>query len=454
MSPSDLPRSLELLTRFDDAVDGKAAASVIGKIASLLGETGEADKGIREQLVETIDRVPRARELAGADALAVLRQALSSKMPTYPNEASTSLHGQLTLAEHLDADARGQVAADLERFLQSPEAQKIRDFVAREIPRVKDVFESSGWLRPLGRRLASAGNEASACEILMALLSAGKLLDSEDEAVEYLLAVLRDPSQTGWRHTLRATGQVIQERAFSTRRKRDLPHVQKIFDAAVEVARSQPTAVTPGALDLALDLALVILQSWNLAKEPLVACLAALIRTNGDPPREAVKGTVQKGVDAGILTPSEQESIIESMVAYLRGAAPETPQQLGILYDTLELLRQTVSSKANEIYEVVRSYSRPDGLRPTFVQPGMRPIAYQHIAKIGYIPKEDARHQLGEMLHEAMGAADDSLRKAIVETLAALRKAKIMPASKVWFEIHRYVVTLGDSYQELAKGFA
>lgn len=451
MSPNDLPRSLELLTRFDDAVDGEAAASVIAKIGDLLTQTGEeeADKAIREQLVETIERVPKARQLAAADVLAAFRQALASKIPTYPDEAATLLRGELTVARHLAEDELGQVAADVQQFLENGEAEIVRAFTESEIPRAKEALESSIWLEPLGRRLANAPDEQSAYGILVTLLNAGKLLDRRDEALEQLLAVLRNPSQTGWPHALRSTGQVIEEGAFFTRPKKDLAHVQQIFDTAVEVVNSQPAAVAPDGLDLPL----VILQSWQLAKEPLLACLAALTRTNGDGPREAVRGTVQKGIDAGVLTPSEQEAIIEAVVGYLNEAAPETPQQLGTLYDTLQLLRQMVPSKSDEIYEVIRGYSRPDGLRPTFVQPEMRPIGYEHIAKMGYMPRKDARHELADMLHEATGTPDDALRRTILEMLAALRKAKIMPGSKRWGEVHRYVVTLGDSYQELASRF-
>lgn len=452
MAPNDLPGPLELLARFDDVVDGEAAASVLSKIASLLGKTEEEEEdiAIREQLVETIERVPKAHQLAAADVLAALRQALASKIPAYPDEAATLLRGELTVARHLAEDELGQVAADVQQFLENGEAEIVRVFTESEIARAKEALESSIWLKPLGRRLANAGDEETAHTILITLLNAGKLLDSRDKALEELLAVLRNPSQPGWSHALRATGRVIEEAAFFTRPKTDLPHVEAILESVLQAVNSQPDAAASDALDTAL----VILQGWRVSRESFLASLEVCIQADADRPREAVRETVRKALETSILTAPEQESIVEAVVTYLNRAAPQTPHQLATLYDTLHLLREAVPSKADEIYRVIRSYSRPDGSRPTFVQPEMRPIAYQHMGKMGYMRAKDARHELEEMLQEARGTDDDSLKRTIVEALAALREAKVVPRSGRWSEIGQYVGTLGESYQELAERFA
>ena len=192
---------------------------------------------------------------------------------------------------------------------------------------------------------------------------------------------------------------------------------------------------------------------WKVGEKPLIECLNGLIATESEEARATLSTVVRHAADAGVLAREEWGSVVESIASYLDGTAPATVQQLSHLFETLSVLRDAAPAKRDEIYRVLRGYSRPEGMRPGHVPPEFRGESYKHIARLAHFPRGDASHELGEMLQEAKGSPDESLRTVILEALVDLRRARIVPRSRYWREIREYVKGLGEPYSKLAGRF-
>jgi KAP family P-loop domain len=434
--------AFEVIQRCDEVANTPSSLATVNALAELLRASTSEDVGIREAILELPDALSNTIRL-GKESLPELWTSVQSLLISHPELAVSCVRCLITLSRYMDHQFVEQLKQYVTDYIDTHGPAEAETLIREQALRSREVFGVGFWLDSASRRLPSCADASSAQIDISTLLSTGQLLGSLGLAVERLASRIEQPLSPNWSIVVNSTAVVLGENRRIRWGAQDAPLVQPLVDAVLKAIKLSPDLASEAFPFLTLAY-----EKWPLSKETLRGTLTAFMETEDDPSRQALSLMIQRSLDIGLLDQSSCDLLIDAMLRYLSRSAPQTPNRLELLYTSLTLLVGVQPSKIEDAYRAIRSFSKPDGFRPSYVNPDLRPIAYSYIGRMGYLPQADIDHELGNLLDEARGATDPDLLDGILSALAALRQAKVGPRSRRWSEIRMYVGTLGDGYAE------
>ncbi|MCH7698329.1 MAG: hypothetical protein IH865_05280 [Chloroflexi bacterium] len=447
MTKTKLPPALELLGRFDVIATPESAGEVLTNLARLVTDSLGEDAEHRRHIAATIDLLPNSIRIAEVATLDAFQQAMETKVQEHPEEAPSLLGCQLRLAPRLSAERVQAISAMLQSFLQNGAPDVVRKFISVEAKQARDLINPGAWYGPLNTRLSQVTDEDSAYQLIAASLEAGRILGDREGAVSDLASALRNSTQPGWKAVLRATQRALQTRTHLTRPISDVPLVEALIKAVLDGAGTNPAAASPEAIDLTFE----AMKSWNTAHDAVLEAMGSLVSGNKEVGARLLKELLLEGINRKILSDTERRTTFELIVNHLNHVTPSSPGQVAELYECLMLLTKERTSQKEDVYRVIRDYSRPDATRPNHIPEEFRKIGYLKIAELEYLPRSRPAEELSLLFQEAKAAAEP-LRMEIVKAIVALRKAGLEQDSEVWQEIKEFFDSAGGDYSRMAAG--
>ncbi|MEX1253182.1 MAG: P-loop NTPase fold protein [Dehalococcoidia bacterium] len=443
----ELPPAVELLRRFDPVMEPPSANGTIGKLTELLNATDPGKQKELRTMCDLLEGIPESIEQADASLVDGLLAALEARLAGSEEAlARHVLHAELVLAHGSSSEAAVQGASDnLSQFLGTAEAETVREFVRAETKRPNHGLSSASWLEPLTSRLRETRDEEACQMIAEAIWTAGENLGSREEAVAAVGSVLHQAAVPSWRAAFAGVHGLLSNRSVFRTSKRNVEVVEALFSAACKGIAASPSTADSHTVGLLRSMA----RAWKISHDPLLEVLTASARARNDGAASFVDSFAVAEANEQVLTDEEARSWAGATQQALRETPPVTERQFHSLVNALVLVAPRLTQR-DSVYRVVRDYSRPDSLRPAELPSALRPAAYAQLGTMGFVPREDARREVGDLLQEAK-AAEEPLRSQIMDALADLRSAKVLPGSKKWAEVRDFAGGLGPSYARIAS---
>lgn len=437
MAESEKTSIAELLIRFDPVVDQESASAIVAKLAEALAQHSPPDVATRVPVARIIRSMPQVVRKAEQAQVEGLRNSLNAAAKEDPRETGEVLLALIRLIERLEP---GDLHQRISQYVGSAGVEDIDWFAARAAQEPREDIPINVWLDPFDQRLGNANTAESTDAELSCLVRTCHALGEPDEALQRIIRAFRRQPAPNFGILSEGFGRPLDQNPFDRRRNLSKEGIQEIFDAIAGRLVSEPS-ITGG--DEAASLLVRIVSEWPIPPASVLDPVNKLIEFQDETARRLVAVIAELLARAETARDLDRREIVDQIIRYLDRETPASELQYEQLLNALFALRD-VTDRDERIYGVVRSYSRPDELRPSHVPPQFRIPAYRGMARMAYLPSEGGEHELGEILAEAKGAADAAIRHEILAVLLALRRKGVLRRSKRWREVEEY-----EPYREI-----